>query len=185
VLSQNAKDGFNELLAVCLNESLKSPDYPDWTIKEQVHKDIKEKELFMLTISSYNFRMFLILHFSQNYKTSSFIARLLKVESDKLNSKRFYDYLGELGNGFCGIYKRELGKYFPFLGMSTPNLLSSEVINHLSIFDYEYESHCLATINDEIEIYGSVYVSSYDDIDFKYITNSLDEDVKTSELEFF
>jgi len=186
MLTQNAKDGFNELLAVCLRESLKSTEFSDWTIVEHVQQEIKRQEIFMLTISSHNFRVFLILHFSQDETTTNYIAKLLNIDSCELKSTRFYDYLGELGNGFCGVYKRELGKYFPFLGMSTPNLLSCEVLSHIAVFEYEYEAHCLAqTTSNDVEFYGSVYISSYDDIDFKYVTNSLDENVKTSELEFF
>ncbi len=185
MLTQNAKDGFNELLGVCLNESLKSSEFSDWTIKTFDNKTINKKEVFMLTISSNAFRLFLILHFSNNETTSNFVAKLLKVEADKLESRRFYDYLGEIGNGFCGIYKRELGKYFPFLGMSTPNLMVSETLDHLSIWNHEYETHCQAISEGNVNFYGSIYVSTYDDVDFKYVTNSLDEDVDSGELEFF
>jgi len=185
MVTQDAKKGFDELLGVSLVESLKTENYRDWEIKNKSNDPVSEKEIFMLTVSSYHFRVFVILHFTKNEKTMNYVADALKLSPEKLDDRRYYDFLGEIGNGFCGMYKRELGKYFPYLGMSTPNLMSGDTLGHLSVFDYEHESHWLAATPNEVDFYGSIFVSSYDEVDFKYELKSVDENVETGELEFF
>jgi len=185
MVSADAKKGFDDLLGVSLIDSLKSDNYSEWDIKSEASDNIKEKELFMLTVSSYHFRAFLILHFTKNDKTIGYVSNALNVPPDKLDDIRYYDYLGELGNGLCGMYKRELGKYFPYLGMSTPNLMMGATLKHMSIWNYEHESHWSARSPDDLNFHGSIFVSSYGDVDFKYKATQLDANVETGELEFF
>lgn len=42
------------------------------------------------------------------------------------------DFLCELGNVFCGAIKRRMVRVFPYLGVSTPNMLCGEHRAHLS-----------------------------------------------------
>lgn len=184
MISAEAKKGFDNLLKDSLSDSLQAENYGSWTIHNEKEENIKEKELYLLTVSSYHFRVFVILHFSKNTDTLRYVADALKTAPDKLADVKYYDYLGEIGNSFCGQFKRELGKIFPYLGMSTPNRMVGESLTHLSLWNYEHQSHWRARFADKLVFYGSMYISSTEDIDFKYEAN-LADDVETGALEMF
>ena len=186
MITHDAKNGFNDMLKNCLSESLKTESHAKWSIKTLSDLNaIKEKEIYVLTISSYFFRVVLVLHFTNNAKTKSYVANALKVAPENMEQNRYYDFLGEIGNAFCGVYKRELGHYFPHLGMSTPNLLVSDTIQHLQEWSHEHEGFFEAKADDDTKFSASIFVSSYADVNFKYSSKSIDEDVETGALEFF
>jgi len=186
VVTQDAKNGFDDLLGMCLHEVVKTPANTDWSVKTvDKFADIRSNEFYILTISSYKFRVFLILHFSEDIKTRTYVANALNVAADKLEDRQYYDFLGEVGNAFCGIYKRELGKYIPHLGMSTPNRMRSATLEHLAIWNHEHVSHVRVKSDDDIMFFGSIYVSSYGDVDFRMTSKTLNEDVEMGALELF
>ena len=43
----------------------------------------------------------------------------------------FFDAIAERGNICCGILNRDLGHYFPHMGLSTPNILDKECSSKL------------------------------------------------------
>jgi len=187
MVSQDARNGFDNLLNLCLLESLRTEDHSDWTLRSVTGDDeVVGKEVYMLTISSYDFRIFLIMHFNNDQKIRNYVASAIKVAPENLNEQRLYDFLGEVGNAFCGVYKRELGKYFPHLGMSTPNRLSSDSLRHLESWKFDHSHHLKATAGDDLKLFGSVYVSAYGDLDFRVKNNSsINDDVQTGALELF
>jgi len=187
MLSQDAKNSFTSLLSLCLHEALRSEAVGEWNLRTITNVDeIAGKEIYMLTISSYEFRIFLILHFDNDKKVRNYVASAIKISPENMNEQRFYDYLGEVGNAFCGVFKRELGKYFPHLGMSTPNRLESISLDHLDTWTFDYDAHLKASANDDLKFFGSIYVSAYSDLDFRVKnTKSVNDDVQTGALELF
>lgn len=187
MVTQDARNGFDSLLNLCLHESLRTEEHKNWTLRGVTDDDeISGSEVYMLTISSYEFRIFLILHFTNDQKVRNYVASAIKVAPENLNEQRLYDYLGEVGNAFCGVYKRELGKYFPHLGMSTPNRLVSASLKHLDSWNFDHSYHLKAGAGEDLKFYGSVYVSAYGDLDFRVKnTNSINDDVQTGALEMF
>lgn len=185
-LTQDAKSGFSSLLSDCLKESFYKAD-TEIKMKSLASLDeINEHEFIMLTVSSYTFRIFTLLHFTKNETTLDYVASALSVSRENLEEARYYDYLGEVGNTFCGAFKRELGKYYPHLGMSTPNRLVQGSLSYMDDMDFEYHDHYETTINDKTKFYASMYISAYSDLDFRIPLNSrFDEDVDTGALEMF
>ena len=115
-----------------------------------------------------------------------YVSRALEVPLENLSEDTFYDYLGEMGNQFCGAFKRELGKVLPHLGMSTPNRLSNESLCHLKGLDCGHEVHVKVSTPDEITVYASLYVSTYGKDEFRLDDVPLEESpVETGELEMF
>jgi hypothetical protein len=187
MVSQDAKNSFNSLLNLCLQEALRSEAVSAWNLRSISNDDeITGSEIYMLTISSYEFRIFLILHFDNDKMVRNYVANAIKVTPENMTEQRFYDYLGEVGNAFCGVFKRELGKYFPHLGMSTPNHLESISLKHLDTWSFDYDSHLKASAGDDLTFFGSVYVTAFGDIDFRVKnTKSVNDDVQTGALELF
>lgn len=187
MISERAKTGFKNLLSRCLEESLRSGAYPTWSIEPLSDgKEYEKQQFIMLTVSSYDFRMMVLLHFTRNASSHRYVAETLQLDPGSLEQSRYDDYLSEVGNTFCGAYKRELGKVFPYLGMSTPNLLFPECLQYIKTWPVEYETHLRAHDGDQAEFFGSLYIASSDAIDFdpQVLVSQVDE-METGALEFF
>jgi len=186
MLTETAKNSFETLLMKCLSESLKTNANPDWDLRAIDKLDgANEAEFFMLTLSSFTFKSFVLLHFTRNEPTMKYVEDALQITSEVPDEDKFYDFLGEIGNGFCGALKRELGNYLPNLGMSTPNRLTKQSHAHIAALDCEFETHLAASSEEKILFYGSLYVRSYSDMDFRIQHQTIDNDVESGEVEFF
>jgi len=186
MLTENAKNGFETLLMQCLTESLKTNSDPDWKLQAiDTLDEVNEAEFFMLTLSSFTFKSFVLLHFTRNESTMKYVENALQITNEVPDESKFYDFLGEIGNGFCGGLKRELGNYLPNLGMSTPNRLTKQSLTHITALDCDFETHFSASSEGSILFYGSLYVRSYNDMDFRIQHESIGNDVESGELEFF
>ncbi|WP_196139307.1 hypothetical protein [Aliikangiella sp. G2MR2-5] len=128
---------------------------------------VDTSDAIFLTISSHQFRVFVIVHFSKEQE-KEFYAITSGSQKEQDDSAAVTDYLLEFGNNLCGVLKRELGKFVPALGMSTPNMLSRssiELLKEFEIFDSEFKQveyhdkpimcvsyHFLPNDNNDIEI---------------------------------
>lgn len=185
-ITTSAQAGLDQLFSDSLAESLRVTDniVDVNLLKEQ--NNIDEEEFIMLTLSSYSFKIFTLLHFSNNKESRQYVAQALKIAYENLEENKFYDYLSEVGNTFCGAFKRELGKYFPHTGMSTPNRLEKGCLSHMKDIGFEYETHYELKFKGLTSFYGSMYVVAYSELDFHVPINSrLDDNIETGALEMF
>ena len=188
MVSEDFKREIKRLFEKGLEEALTTgSDASRWKFREKSGLgDIKENECFILTVSSQLFRVFVLLHFTKGPRTEALAAEALKVGANAIDSDKFYDYLGEVGNAFCGTIKRELTKTVPSLGMSTPNRLSRDCLKYFDALKIDYETHSVANYDDEPLFYASVYLSADDEINYTINHTSANEDeVDSGELEFF
>jgi len=185
-ITASAQSGLSQLFSDSLAESFRVTELTlDINLVNDVSK-MNEDEFIMLTVSSYTFKIFTLLHFTNNNETKQYVAQALKTSPDAMENNKFYDYLNEVGNTFCGAFKRELGKYFPHTGMSTPNLLEKGCLSHLNDIGFDYEAHYELKLKGLTSFYGSMYVASYSELDFHVPINShLDDNVNTGALEMF
>ena len=168
VLPQVAKDALARLLSGCLEESLKTDTYAAWTMKTLKNSDeVIAPEFTMLTISSYDFRIFVLLHSSCTSASLRYAADALRMPLEQLSTTRYYDFVGELGNRFCGAFKRDLGNCFPHMGMSTPNRMSGASLKHLKGLSFAYDIHVSAQANEEATFCASLLVSMYGTREFR------------------
>ena len=172
----------------CYEESLVAgSDTSRWSIKEkQQHNDLNEAEFFVLTVSSQLFRVFVLMHFTKSPQTEAFVSDVLKINSNNLDNDKFYDYLGEVGNAFCGSIKRDIGKIVPSLGMSTPNRLNKDCLKYIDLLSTDLEFHAVAEYDDNPLFHASIYLSADDELDFNVnVSQTIDEDIDSGELELF
>lgn len=187
MISQSAKYGLGNLLNRCLEDSLRTESHPSWqlqTVDEPC--DAGVQRFIMLTVSSYDFRLLVLLHFASDDATARYVADSLKLGSAELPISQYHDYLAEVSNNFCGAFKRELGPYFPHLGMSTPNQLGRESLKHVKSWPIDHELHIKAQEADGATFYGSLYVASFGELDFELVQQVQSEDtVEVGALELF
>lgn len=167
-LPQAAKESLIKLLTGSLEESLKTDAYASWTLQTLTNPEqVVAPEFTMLTISSYDFRIFVLLHSTCSAPSMRYAADALRMPLEQLTTTRYYDFIGELGNRFCGAFKRDLGGYFPHMGMSTPNRLRSESLKHLKNLSPAYDIHVSAQASKETTFSASIYVSVYGTREFR------------------
>ncbi len=158
----------------------------NWQLKEKAVLDkIDTKEFYVLTMSSQLFRIFIFLHFTKNSETERYVSNVLNLTSGKLDDDKFYDYLGEVGNAFLGSIKRDIGKYVPSLGMSTPNKLGIDCLKYMKNLKCNFEAHSSAYLNDKVLFHASVYLVADEDLNIHVDRYSQNDDVDSGELELF
>ena len=167
MLSRNAQEGFQNILKTCALQSFRCTEgSPKITLANEI-TDVKQDQFIMLTIVSYSFRAILLIHFKFSSDIKDYVKKA-SFSDENPDDDACYDYLSELGNEFCGAIKRELGKHYSHLGMSTPNTLPNTTLNFLSSLDPTYETHSNVFISsDDIDFGYSLMVSSYEDMDFQ------------------
>lgn len=182
-LSVAAREGFDRLLQQSLRASLVPPDSSaDISVVED-DGQIDSRRMVVLTISSYLFRAMVMFHFSPDALTRAHFARLTRSNAAEMSEQGFMDAIAESGNLCCGIFNRELGRFFPHLGMSTPNVIDRQCAAYLQRLNYAHLRHFAIDIPGSPRLWVSLCVSAYDHLDF---TVSAQEQVEsTGELELF
>lgn len=184
MISNPAKEGFAHLLAQALKSSLVSSSGDPCEVRIiQDANEIKEKKAVILTVSSYVFRVVTLIHFTLNKPMKAYLAGINRAEVDSMQEQDHLDVMGEIGNICCGALNRELGRFYPYIGMSTPNVLDRNCLDYLPALHGGYVEHFEVRVNEAITMHASLCVCDYADIDFEVDQTESTED--TGELEMF
>ena len=184
MISQQAKDAFDYTVTGALKSALcsSSDDRCEVEVIDDI-KDVTEKKVVLLTVSSYLFRVMTLIYFTLNKDTKQHFAAINRGDPETMSESDFLDVIGECGNIFCGALNRELAKHFPHLGMSTPNVLDRDCIDYLQELDANYIKHFKISINDTFTMHASLCVCDFADIDFTVDMTQTEE--SNGELEMF
>jgi hypothetical protein len=152
----------------------------------------------VLTVSSYLFRLLAIVYFRDDAATRAFFAGTSAAETidaagaegspvtATLTEQEFLDRIGECGNMLCGSLNRDLGRHFPHVGMSTPNIIDRDCMRYVDLLGCGLKRHYRISLPDDLVMHASLCVSDYGTVDFHVEPAAAqEEDVSTGELEFF
>ena len=159
----------------------------EWRVEPLLNVDhIRQNEFVLLTISSFHFRILVLLHFSAMSTALNYVADALKQAPESLTTDGCYDYLAELGNQFCGEVKRIIGMHYPHIGMSTPMRLSNTSLPFVHNLKTCAATHVRAIRDDKDIFAGSIYLCTDDGFEFQ-VDSKLAKvnQVQTSALELF
>lgn len=185
MISARAREGFDQLLKDALVAALRAT--PDEAVEVEAiteTAEIKESKMVILTVSSYLFRLMTVLYFTLDKPTRAHFAALNRSDPSALSEQDYLDVIGECGNLCCGTLNRELGKYFPHVGMSTPNILERRCMDYLSALDAEYTRHFRIRLGGGLTLHATLCACDYGDLDFA-VEKAAAEDAETGELEMF
>jgi len=183
MLSQSAKDGFDLLLTQSLKNSVVPSGAEAQILTLSDITDIPEKKIVVLTVSSYLFRLMVMFYFTPDAETRAHFARLNNIDEAEMSEQSFMDAIGESGNLCCGILNRDLGNFFPHIGMSTPNVIDRNCAQYLQKLNSQHIQHFAVDRDGVPRFHVSLCVSAYADIDFAVSAEELGSD--TGELELF
>ncbi len=135
-----------------------------------------EDRFLVLTISSYRFRLLTMLHYSRNKLTNAYF--------NKAGDLAMFDNnFGEYGNLCCGAMKRDIGRYFMHLGLSTPFTLDNKCMSYLSELKPAHVIQYKIDINQGVGLHATLCLCAYGEIHFE-VANE-DHQVDTGGLELF
>ncbi|HJW72935.1 MAG TPA: hypothetical protein VJ486_08760 [Geothrix sp.] len=184
MISERARASFDTLLKRAMCEHLSvSPEVPCEVEVIEGIDHIEEEEFVVLTVSSYLFRLVVLFYFTGNEETREHFAKLIRTPAKRLDDKVFYDAVSEFGNLCCGSINRDLGRHFPHVGMSTPNVLRRGSIAFLDTLGAEYIQHFKIDLGTSIRFHATICVCEYGDLDFNAEAKVVEENL--GELELF
>jgi hypothetical protein len=145
---------------------------------------IGETKIVILTVSTYLFRLMAILYFKPDGATRAYFNRNAVEGVPELTDDDLYDRVGECGNVCCGSLNRDLGKHFPHVGMSTPNILDRHCMGYVDLLGCGLMKHYRIDVEGDLTMYASLCVADYGTVDF-HVDPITEDDVSVGELELF
>jgi hypothetical protein len=179
VISAQSKVGIDFIFDKAVRKSLilNSGDVCDIEpLAEGKGADLQDKDIFVLTISSFLFRVLTIFHIGEDLETRNYFF-------NNAAEKSFEEVFSEICNLCCGAMNQELLRYFPHLGMSTPYMLNGRCLPFLNELKPGYLSYHAITINGAVRLHATICVCAYAPIDFAVDQTAVAD--TSGELELF
>ncbi|MEN9480730.1 MAG: hypothetical protein RLZZ298_2125 [Pseudomonadota bacterium] len=178
MISEQAKQGVNYIFTKAVKANL-TVDASDNIEVAQLHDagfaDIPGKNIVVLTISSYLFRLLIIFHVDADQATEAHFTKLQPERS-------FHEVFGEFGNLCVGAMNRDMGNHFLHLGMSTPYVLESRSLPFLNELKPGYVARHQIGINNAVSLHATLCLCAYAPIDFRVDMSAVEEETGTIEL---
>ena len=184
MITERAKASFDRLLVSSLKSGM---PVGGASVSVEPLKElgkIKEKKIVILTVASYLFRAMAILYFNPDAATRAYFNRNAEEGAPPLGDDEFYDRISECGNVCVGALNRDLGPYFPHVGMSTPNIIDKDCMQYVGLLGCELVKHYKVVLGGELTMYASLCVADYGTVDF-HVDPAVEVAVDTGELEMF
>lgn len=136
-------------------------------------------ELMIVTSSSFLFRLLTVFHLRGGDATTAYYGR---GRTDIPPAEAF----GEVANLCCGAINRELARYVPHLGMSTPYVLHSQCLDFLGDLQPQHVARYDVAIHGDVRIGATLCLCGSAAIDFSTASAAAAEaPAATGDLEFF
>ncbi|GAB4559209.1 MAG: hypothetical protein Tsb007_20830 [Rhizobacter sp.] len=188
IVSERACHGLDHFVAQAVKGSLAQPgtDFAISPTDDKVVND-NEREVVMLTVSSYLFRVLLFIHFDRNPALRSHLAALDGHPGETLlDEDRFTDAMMERGNLCCGALNRDLAHFFPHIGMSTPCILKRSSVEHVAAVNPAFTRRYRAEVGAGVAMHFTLALCAFADLDFPFEPRAAEEVEDTAgELEMF
>ena len=185
MVSNQAKASFDFLVEQAIKSSMLGEDKSACHIEKLLDtSQIKSRQMVILTVSSYAFRVMMFIHFTKDKPTKSHFAAIKgKDGQGEIEDEAFLDTVMECGNLACGALNRELGNFHPHLGMSTPSVLDHASMEYVDALHAGHTGHWRVTTGSGAVFHMSLAVCEDSPLDFA-VDQSVTEDT-SGELEFF
>ena len=184
MITERAKASFDRLLVSSLRSGMPVGGAsvsvePVATIEKN-----KDKKIVVLTVSSYLFRALAIIYFKPDAATRAYFNRNAEEGSPALGDEEFYDRVAECGNVCVGALNRDLGPFFPHVGMSTPNIIDKDCMQYVDLLGCGLVKHYRVVLAGELTLHATLCVADYGLVDF-HVDPAVEVEVDTGELEMF
>ena len=184
MITERAKASFDRLLVSSLRSGMPVAGASVAVEPVATLDKIKEKKIVILTVSSYLFRAMAIVYFKPDAATRAYFNRAAEEGAPALTDDEFYDRVSECGNVCVGALNRDLGPFFPHVGMSTPNIIDKDCMRYVDLLGCGLVKHYRMRLDDGPTLYATLCLTDYGTVDF-HVEQTAVEEVSTGELEMF
>jgi hypothetical protein len=183
MISSQAQQAFQQMVDRAVQSSpLVVPGVLCTVAPEPELSRLGAQQVVVLTVSSYVFRLTLLIHFSPDEKTYAHFAAVNQLALAEMEEQSFIDAISECGNICCGNLNRDLARVFPHVGMSTPNIIDSRCVAYLDKLGEGYLQHFALQQTGGPSFGVSLCVNPFGPLDF---AGDFAEAETTGELEMF
>lgn len=183
MVTEQAQSGFNRLLDKSIQTCL-TGDEPSCQIDVIPASSVEGRKMAVITMSSYQFRVLLLVHFTLNNAVIQHFGAKGHLPDEQRDHATILDLILESCNMCCGAISRELHGFYPHIGMSTPSLLEGDSRGFVEGLHTGYMRHVRITMLNGATMYASLVVCEQITLDFQLPDTQVEEDV-AGELEFF
>ncbi|MBL0727652.1 hypothetical protein [Piscinibacter sp. HJYY11] len=184
-VSDRARQGLDHFVAQAARNSLVRHGEPCEVVPDDDTLVPKAPDVVMFTVTSYLFRVVLLIQFDRDPATRAYMAGLASTPVDEMNGERFFDTMNERGNLFCGAFNRDLVPFFPHIGMSTPCVLKRNSVEHITAVKPSYHRRFRCELAPGVAMYFTLALCADADFDFAFEPRAEEETDTAGELEMF
>lgn len=184
MITDRAKASFDRLLVSSLRSGMPVGGASVSVEPVAVLEKTKDKKIVILTVSSYLFRALAIIYFKPDAATRAYFNRNAEEGAPALSDEEFYDRVSECGNVCVGALNRDLGPFFPHVGMSTPNIIDKDCMQYVDLLGCGLVKHYKVVLAGELTLHATLCVADYGQVDF-HVDPAVEVEVDTGELEMF
>ncbi|MBV8261523.1 MAG: hypothetical protein JO239_11400 [Paraburkholderia sp.] len=177
MIGTHAKDSIERIFFAAARTRLVTDAQHSCEIAPRAGEGPQGEHLVVLTISSMQFRLLLLLHFEDDERTQRYYV------GDA--ARELTECFMEFGNLCCGAMNQQLVEHFPDLGMSTPYALSSGCLPYLRELKPDYVQSYALTIDHEVRLGATLCVCTQAPIDFVASSAAIEAHDSAGELELF
>ncbi|MCG5077550.1 hypothetical protein [Paraburkholderia tagetis] len=176
MIGPQAQDSFERILFAAARTRLVTDPQHACEIASAPDDSAEGEHAVLLTISSMQFRLLLLLHIKDDEATRAYYLG----EAEGVLADAFMEF----GNLCCGAMNQHLLEYFPDLGMSTPYALDSQCLHYLRELKPDYLKSYALTIDGAVRLGATLCICTSSPLDF--VADQLTEaQESTGELELF
>ncbi|MCZ2496820.1 hypothetical protein GN316_08635 [Xylophilus sp. Kf1] len=184
MIALRARTSLDRLLEHALRQALETADHPAVGIEPcDRFEPGAASRLVLLMIASHGFRMVLAIGFPDTPRIRDFMAALGRMPDGPAPDSAFGDAVAETGNMCCGALNRELGRFYPHTGMSTPHLVDAGSAPHLAGLRQAYGRNMRIDIGQAGWLHAALAVDAHEPMDFDWVAEV--EPQSAGELELF
>jgi len=183
MITERAKTSFDRLLVAALRSGMASGGAGVRVGAIASLERIRENRIVILTVSSYLFRLLAVVYFKPDAATRAWFGRS-EEGAPALSDEAFLDRVAECGNVVVGALNRELGAFFPHVGMSTPNVIDKDCMQYADLLACSLTRHYEIVLEGGPTLFATMCVADYGLVDF-HVNATAEAAVDTGELELF
>ncbi|SDE23696.1 hypothetical protein [Paraburkholderia lycopersici] len=177
MIGAHAKDSIERIFFAAARTRLVTDAQHSCEIEPRTGDAAQGDHLVVLTISSMQFRLLLLLHFEDDPRTQRYYV------GDA--ARALTECFMEFGNLCCGAMNQQLVEHFPDLGMSTPYALSSDCLPYLRELKPDHVRSYSLTIDHDVRLGATLCVCTHTPLDFVASTAAVEVHDSAGELELF
>lgn len=183
--SERARKGLDVFVTQAVMNSFATPGAPYDLVVDDEAALRKGAEVVMFTVSSYLFRVLLLIQFKSDVATRAHVAGLASVPVDDMAGERFLDSVTERGNLFCGALNQSLVRFYPHTGMSTPCMIKHTSLEHIAAVEPSYSRRFRCNLASHVTMHFTLMLCAQVDFDFSFEAHAGQANDTSGDMEMF